>query len=393
MTVDDLLELLVLSQTQINQISNPVGLVVNGDTGNLNLNGQDIVVNASPESLPIIVLTSTNDLTSITTANPVILEWDSETEKDNAFSHDNNNNPSKITIDEDGTYEIEANVRVFSPSQRGQFVLKIIKNGSVLNQPYGSSYIRNNGNSSDYWTCTLNAPPMRLNQNDEIEIQIEIESQLTSPSVQGTFIGSQSSFSIVKLQGSKGEKGDAGSGSTIAIQKNGVVVGSVFDVLNMITSLPVTDAGGGKVNITLGDCLRSVYDPNNVNGDAFDYANQLGVTQLKGDILSFTMTQNYNNFNPTGFSTANLLRLNPTNNIREISGFEKPPVGINRKFTVQNTNQNNMIKFRNNSSLSTAGNRLLIPDSGDRDLRKQDSVTWFYDHTSNRWRVWGGGLN
>ena len=89
-------------------------------------------------------------------------------EKDTGFLHDNTTNNSRITVSEEGTYKIEANLRVSSNSQRSQFVSKVIINGVVQTQPYGSAYIRNSGSSSDFWTCVVNPSPVKLNANDYI---------------------------------------------------------------------------------------------------------------------------------------------------------------------------------------------------------------------------------
>jgi len=201
--------------------------------------------------LPIIVLDSSDNSTSIDISSPEILTWDNEVEKDSGFLHDNSVNNSRIIVSEEGTYKIEANLRVSSASQRSQFVSKILINGVVQPQPYGSAYIRNSGSSSDFWTCVVNSPPFKLNANDYIEVQIQLESQNAAATNTGTFQGSDSSFSIIKLQATKGDKGDTGSGSNIVVQKDNVTIGTLTHTLNFgdgITS--VVDEGSNKTTVT-----------------------------------------------------------------------------------------------------------------------------------------------
>jgi len=216
-------------------------------------------------ALPIIVLDSSDNSTSIDILSAEILSWDNEVEKDTGFLHDNTTNNSRITVSEEGTYKIEANLRVSSNSQRSQFVSKVIINGVVQTQPYGSAYIRNSGASSDFWTCVVNPSPVKLNANDYIEVQIQLESQSAGSVNTGTFQGSESSFSVIKLQATKGDKGDTGTGSNIVVQKDNVTIGTLTDTLNFgsgITS--VVDEGSNKTTVT-SEKIYQVKD-SNLNG-------------------------------------------------------------------------------------------------------------------------------
>ena len=230
MTVDDILKIVSLTQAEINLLSDKDGLYKNSDTGEVQYNGSSIG-GGTPESIDIISLSSTDVSTTIIQASASVLGWDIENEKDSSFSHDNITNNSRIEVLSNGTYKISANIRVESASQRAQFATKILIDGVVQPQPYGSAYIRNSGNSSDFWTCVVNPPPLKLTAGQYIEIQIQTESQITTL-VTGTFIGNQSSFSMINLQGTKGEKGDTGSGSSIIVQKEDVNIGTTTDTLN-----------------------------------------------------------------------------------------------------------------------------------------------------------------
>jgi hypothetical protein len=161
--------------------------------------------------LKVISLTSTDVLSTFGLTTPLVCPWDVETYKDNGFTHSNSTNNTRITVDDDGTYQIAASIRVFETSeQRAQFVCRILINGVIQPQPYGSGYIRNNGNSSDYWSAVVNPPPTKLSAGDYVEVQIQMESQ-TTPTFTSTFQGDESSFSVINLNGVKGDTGSPGT--------------------------------------------------------------------------------------------------------------------------------------------------------------------------------------
>lgn len=220
-------------------------------------------------ALPIISLTSTDTTTTINQSTPQVLSWDVEREKDSAFTHSNTVNNSRITIADDGTYQIAANIRLESSAQRLQAVSRILINGVLQSQPYGSSYIRNSGNASDFWTCSVNPPPVKLNSGDYVEIQTQVESQTTT-TITGTFKGDESSFSAIQLKGFKGDKGDTGAGSNIVVQENDSTVGTVNSTLNFEGSnLSVTDEGSNKATVAV---------------DADKYYSQVAVNTVGGTV-------------------------------------------------------------------------------------------------------------
>ena len=388
MEINDILKLLDLTQAEINALTDKIGLYNNTTTGKVEYNGASVGGGGTPVAMSIVSLSSTDVSTSINQSSPTILDWDVETDKDSGFSHSNITNNSRIEVDADGTYEIEANIRMESSNQRAQFVVKILIDGVVQSQPYGSSYIRNNGSSSDFWTCVVNPPPLKLTAGQYIEVQIQIESQTTT-AITGTFIGTSSSFSMVKLQGTKGDAGATGAGSNIIVKKNGVTIGTVSDVINFITSLSITDSGGNETEVTLGDMLKSVYDPTGIEADAFDYANAIGITQITDNIITpSTLNSDQDDYAPTDFATCNMIR-QQINGDRTITGFEAPPAGVNRIFAITNISTSNNIKFKNNDSSSSAANRLLLRDNGpDKSLKENETGIFWYDHTSSRYRVY-----
>jgi hypothetical protein len=340
---------------------------MNSTTNKLNVDGSEVSGGGgTPEPQSIISLSSTDVTTSIIQASASILSWDLETYKDSGFTHSNTTNNSRIEVDEDGTYEIEANIRMESSAQRAQFVAKILIDGVVQSQPYASGYIRNSGTSSDFWTCVVNPPPLKLTAGQYVEVQIQIESQATTP-LTATFIGTESSFSILNLQGTKGEKGDSGTGSNIIVKKNGVTIGTVTDAIDIIGGVPVVDEGGNVTSIEVGN-----------------YAHATGITQMPSaqinevSILSGSI-DNYN------ISTYNVIFINPGNSDRPFSGMVAPPAGVNRIVAIINSGTNAKIKFENNNTSSIAANRILLADNNNFDLPRGGSVQFIYKHSSSRW--------
>lgn len=363
----DVLKLVELTQTEIDNLSDQSGLYMNSTTNKLNVDGSEVSGGGgTPEPQSIISLSSTDVTTSIIQATASVLSWDVETYKDSGFTHSNTTNNSRIEVDENGTYEIEANIRMESSAQRAQFVAKILIDGVVQSQPYASGYIRNSGTSSDFWTCVVNPPPLKLTAGQYVEVQIQIESQATT-ALTATFIGTESSFSILNLQGTKGEKGDSGTGSNIIVKKNGVTIGTVTDAIDIIGGVPVVDEGGNVTSIEIGN-----------------YAHATGITQMptaqinEVSILSGSI-DNYN------ISTYNVIFINPGNSDRPFSGMVAPPAGVNRIVTIINSGTNAKIKFENNNTSSIPANRILLADNNNFDLPRGGSVQYIYKHSSSRW--------
>lgn len=201
-------------------------------------------------SQPIIDLTSTDTTTTIIQASPTVLSWDVEREKDTGFTHDNVTNNTRIYIDDNGTYQILGNIRMISTDQRTQFVSRILIDGVIMPQPYSSGYIRNAGNSSDYWTCVATPPPVKLTAGQYVEIQIQVESQNTT-GISGTFQGPESSFSVVNLTGEKGDTGATGPAGSLSTVSN---VGTGDGVFKQITGpdIELKSIKSGT-NITIND--------------------------------------------------------------------------------------------------------------------------------------------
>ena len=202
----------------------------------------------SPSAQPICVVSSTSTASILRTV-PTVLSWNVEREKDAGFVHSNTTNPTRIQVTSSGTYKINANVRVYSTSQRAQHVANLLINGVYQTQEYGSSYIRNSGAASDYWTLVINPDPIKLNANDYVEIQAQLDS--TTTSYTSLFQGVDSSFSITKMTGETGATGATGSGSNIIVQEDDTTVGTVSSTLNFEGGVSVADEGSNKTTVTI----------------------------------------------------------------------------------------------------------------------------------------------
>jgi len=181
---------------------------------------------------------------------------------------------------------------------------------------------------------------------------------------------------------------NVGIGNGIFKQKAGVdlqfkslVAGLGLNIVQSLDELTISSTG-------VGDMLKSVYDPTNIAADCFDKANETGVEQITGSIITPpTLTATANNYNPTGFATANMIRQDINANNRQITGFVAPALGVNRIIMINNINTaSNDIRFVNNSASSVAQNRLLLRDNGSRSLRPNQTAVFWYDHISQRWR-------
>jgi len=124
-----------------------------------------------------------------------------------------------------------------------------------------------------------------------------------------------------------------------------------------------------------------------IKKDVYDKANETGIEQITGGIITPPiLTATANNYAPTGFATANMIRQDIDANNREISGFVAPAVGVNRIIRICNISTVNDLRFLHNDAGSIAANRLLIRDDADKSIKPEECATFWYDHISLRWR-------
>lgn len=114
-----------------------------------------------------------------------------------------------------------------------------------------------------------------------------------------------------------------------------------------------------------------------------DTGTHSGVMVWDGVISPPTLTAFVDDYSPTGFATANTLRLDASLDI-EITGFDATGIVDGQVFVVHNISTKK-IKLKKNNAGSLASNRLQI--KGDLIIEKDESFFMGYDLTTSRWRV------
>ena len=134
--------------------------------------------------------------------------------------------------------------------------------------------------------------------------------------------------------------------------------------------------------------LSTIYDSNGLGLDVYNKANETGVEQITGPIITPpTLSATTNNYNPVGFDTANMIRLNVNANNRQLTGLLAPIAGLNRIVLLNNINSGSLdLRIVHNSALSSASNRFLLRDGGGRSVKPNQTAAFWYDHISQRWR-------
>jgi len=295
------------------------------------LGWEEVAASGTSQPLPIIALTSTDNSSTFTEASPLIISWDVESEKDTGFTHSNSTNNSRITVSDNSTYQFGGALRIFNNSdQRIQPLPKLRIDGVVQDIAVDSGYIRNSGSASDYWSLQFTFRPLKLTSSQYVEIQIGLESS-NPVTFDGTLIGDESNFWGVKLQGTKGEKGDTGTGSNIVVKKDGVTIGTLTDAIDILGGVPVVDEGGNVTSIEIGN-----------------YAHATGITQMPdSQITRYTETgggaveiDNYD------LGTSNVHFIDPDAHDRDFTGMIAPSAGVNRIVTIINSGTNKKLKFK-----------------------------------------------
>lgn len=108
-----------------------------------------------------------------------------------------------------------------------------------------------------------------------------------------------------------------------------------------------------------------------------------GAITFSGVISPAQITSDQNNYNPSGVSTAAIIRLN-LDAARTITGLVFQAAG--RRIMLVNTTAF-AATLAHNSASSAEANRFACPASGDFTLRSNASVELWYDSVNQRWRV------
>lgn len=139
------------------------------------------------------------------------------------------------------------------------------------------------------------------------------------------------------------------------------------DLSPLVDVSDTTDSAQGTTKkVTLADLLKIVFES----------------WALQGDISPAQITSNQNDYNPTGLSTATVLRLNTdaSRNITSIAGGAD-----GRILLIHNIGSFNIVLKDDDGATGTAANRFAF--SGDVTLGADQSAIIQYDSTSTRWRL------
>lgn len=107
---------------------------------------------------------------------------------------------------------------------------------------------------------------------------------------------------------------------------------------------------------------------------------------IQNVVTAPTLTGNVDNYNPTGLFDS-MVRVNADGNDYEISGFQAPPAGVNQIIYLNNTSSFDF-RVMNDNSGSLAANRVLIRDGNNKDVKENETFSFWYDHISQRWRAY-----
>ena len=107
---------------------------------------------------------------------------------------------------------------------------------------------------------------------------------------------------------------------------------------------------------------------------------------IQNVVTAPTLTGDVDNYNPTGLFDS-MVRVNPDADNHEISGFQAPPAGVNQIIYLNNIS-NFDLKIMNDNSGSIAANRVLIRDGNNKNVKPNETFSFWYDHISQRWRAY-----
>jgi len=191
---------------------------------------------------------------------------------------------------------------------------------------------------------------------------------------------------------------DFGTGATDVLRGDTTTItpaqSSDITTNNSKVSFPEAPADGNQyarkdnsweqVSSGSGDMEKSVYDPNNVDDNAFDYANFLGDFQVKGGRTTITLNSDQDNLDLDGF---NIVYLTAPSNMRRITGIKAPPSGVERIIIFVNNDSNRVKTFVANSGSSLAANRIVLRgNAGQKNLDDYLIALCMYNHTINKWQ-------
>jgi len=121
------------------------------------------------------------------------------------------------------------------------------------------------------------------------------------------------------------------------------------------------------------------------NTDIRDNSAYLKLAVIGDAEIAPTPGSSQNDWEPTGISTANVIRCTPSTGIN-ITGIVMPTARI---LVLVNTHATNQITLTHEDASSSAANRLIVPDGANYPLQGGGYATMlWYDTTASRGRVW-----
>ena len=196
------------------------------------------------EDLPIVQVIRSSNL-SINTGDWQDIPFDiTDVENNPSIIEHDDVNTDRIKIKEMGTYVVQYNCSLDLAGEAGDddFFLRVIKNDSM--EVSGSRLQLND--SGDMHTHSGTAIVECTGGSDYVTLQI-------SNNVTTATLMTGASFKVARLRGTKGDAGPAGSGSSIHVYEDGVLVtGSPFEILNFTGNVSTSaSALSGGVDIDI----------------------------------------------------------------------------------------------------------------------------------------------
>jgi hypothetical protein len=165
------------------------------------------------------------------------------------------------------------------------------------------------------------------------------------------------------------------------------IAGRHYEIINTGTGVvTVATTSSQTINGVLTKTLNTnegiIVRSNGTNWVAVSSTSTSTPVSYNGEITPPALTGNANDYNPTGLSTANMLRLSSTGNYN-ITGLQQPSPLSNQALYIVNVGTN-QITINDNDTNSLAVNRFLL--GGSKVLQANEGMMVIYDKTSLVWR-------
>lgn len=110
----------------------------------------------------------------------------------------------------------------------------------------------------------------------------------------------------------------------------------------------------------------------------------LGPVTMKGILIPAVLTGAVNDYEPTGFSSSTIIKLDPGGASRNITGFAAGADG-DMKLIMNIATANEDLVLKNANTDSVVANRILGVNGADVTIREQGSCWIVYCGTQSRW--------